>query len=113
MKTEGSSQNQPSQPSEKKIIMLRTLGKGSFGKVKEALHVASNEKLAIKILEKEKIVSMEDEVRVRREIDILMKVNHPHVVQVYEVVTTSKYYFFMMENALGGEMSNYLESKGR
>ena len=58
----------------KKYIIMRTLGKGSFGKVKEAIHVMSGEKIAIKILEKQKIKKDEDLVRIRREINILSKV---------------------------------------
>jgi 5'-AMP-activated protein kinase, catalytic alpha subunit len=65
---------------------MRTLGKGSFGRVKEALHVISGERLAIKILEKAKIKKDEDLMRVRREIDILKRVRHPNIIQLYEVV---------------------------
>ena len=64
---------------------MRTLGKGSFGRVKEALHVISGEKIAIKILEKSKIKKEEDLMRVRREIDILKRVRHPNIIQLYEV----------------------------
>ena len=64
---------------------MRTLGKGSFGKVKEAVHVLSGEKIAIKILEKQKIKKDEDLVRIRREINILSKVQHPNIIQLYEV----------------------------
>lgn len=35
--------------------MDRTLGEGTFGKVKHAIHTITNEKVAIKILEKDKI----------------------------------------------------------
>lgn len=69
----------------KKYIILRTLGKGSFGKVKEALHVMSGEKIAIKILEKSRIKKDDDLVRIRREINILCKVHHPNIIQLYEV----------------------------
>ena len=48
--------NSGSNDQKKKYIILRTMGKGSFGKVKEAIHVASGEKIAIKILEKQRIV---------------------------------------------------------
>ena len=58
------------QDKEKKYIILRTLGKGSFGKVKEALHVLSGEKIAIKILEKARIKKEEDLTRIKREIKI-------------------------------------------
>jgi 5'-AMP-activated protein kinase catalytic alpha subunit len=70
---------------EKKYIILRTLGKGSFGKVKEALHVKSGEKIAIKILEKARIKKKDDLVRIKREIDILKKVHHRNIIQLYEV----------------------------
>jgi 5'-AMP-activated protein kinase catalytic alpha subunit len=36
------------------------LGKGTFGKVKAATHVLTGEKVAVKILEKEKIVDVAD-----------------------------------------------------
>jgi 5'-AMP-activated protein kinase catalytic alpha subunit len=93
--------------------MLRTLGKGSFGKVKEALHVLSDQKIAVKILEKDRILASGDEIRVQREIDILQKVQHPNVIQVYEIVETSKYYFFLMENCTGGELSTLIENRGK
>ena len=97
----------------KKFIILRTLGRGSFGKVKEALHVISGEKIAIKILEKDKISKDDEEVRIRREIEILRKVRHTNVIQLYEVIETSKYFFFVMECAEKGELSDYIESKGK
>lgn len=68
------------QDNEKKYIILKTLGKGSFGKVKEALHVLSGEKIAIKILEKARILKKEDLVRIKREIEILKKVHHPNII---------------------------------
>ena len=70
---------------EKKYIILRTLGRGSFGKVKEALHVLSGEKIAIKILEKARIKKDEDLVRIKREIKIHSQCSHPNIVKLYEV----------------------------
>lgn len=66
---------------------MRTLGKGSFGKVKLALHTTSGEKLAIKILQKDMIKKSEDLMRTRREIDILSKVTHPNIIQLYQVTS--------------------------
>lgn len=43
-------------------------------------HLLSGEKVAIKILEKEKIKDSGDVERVTREIHILKIVRHPHVV---------------------------------
>ena len=44
----------------------KTLGKGTFGKVKLETHTPTGEKVAIKILEKEKIVDVADVERVYR-----------------------------------------------
>ena len=41
--------------------------------------------MAIKILEKEKIKDKKDVERITREIKILKKVRHPHVIQLFEV----------------------------
>jgi len=56
------------------------LGKGTFGKVKVGTHVLTGEKVAVKILEKDKIADVSDVERVAREIHILKIVRHPHVV---------------------------------
>lgn len=42
-------------------------------------------KVAVKILEKEKIKDKKDVERITREIKILKKVRHPNVIQLYEV----------------------------
>lgn len=73
----------------KKYIILRSLGKGSFGRVKKAQHVISGEKIAVKILEKSKLKNREDMQRVKREIDILKKVNHPNIIQLFEVILSA------------------------
>lgn len=49
-------------------IKGKTLGEGTFGKVKLGTHVLTGEKVAIKILEKQKIVDASDVERVTREI---------------------------------------------
>lgn len=46
----------------------KTIGQGTFGKVRLGTHVLTEEKVAIKILEKEKIKDQGDITRVMREI---------------------------------------------
>lgn len=63
----------------------KSLGQGTFGKVRLGTHMLTGEKVAIKILEKEKIKDHSDVERVTREIQILKIVRHPNVIQLYEV----------------------------
>jgi len=58
----------------------RSLGQGTFGKVRLGTHILTNEKVAIKILEKDKIKDQSDVERVTREIHILKVVRHPNVI---------------------------------
>jgi 5'-AMP-activated protein kinase, catalytic alpha subunit len=77
------------------ILIGKSLGKGTFGKVKLATHTLTGEKVnkslclsiqvAVKILEKDKIKDKKDVERITREIKILKKVRHPNVIQLYEV----------------------------
>ena len=56
------------------------MGKGTFGKVKVGTHNITEERVAVKVLEKEKILDVNDVERVAREIHILKIIRHPHVV---------------------------------
>jgi 5'-AMP-activated protein kinase catalytic alpha subunit len=48
--------------------------------VKLATHLLTNEKVAIKILEKNRIKDKKDIERISREIKILKKVRHPNII---------------------------------
>lgn len=70
--------------------MGKTIGQGTFGKVRIGTHVLTQEKVAIKILEKDKIKEHADITRVMREIQILKIVRHPNIVQLYEIIETQR-----------------------
>jgi 5'-AMP-activated protein kinase catalytic alpha subunit len=52
------------------------VGEGTFGKVKLGNHILTGEKVAVKILEKDRISDMADVERVAREIHILKLIRH-------------------------------------
>eukprot|EP01041_Mallomonas_annulata_P008606 gene8606-17757_t len=91
----------------------KTLGIGAFGKVKLAQHIITNQKVAIKILNKGKIKHMEMAEKVRREINILKMCTHPHIIRLYEVIDTPSDIFVVMEYVSGGELFDYIVSRGR
>ncbi|CAK8533466.1 unnamed protein product [Lathyrus sativus] len=93
--------------------MGKTLGIGSFGKVKIAEHVLTGHKVAIKILNRRKIKNMEMEEKVRREIKILRLFMHHHIIRLYEVVETPTDIYVVMEYVKSGELFDYIVEKGR
>ncbi|KAG7543881.1 Protein kinase domain [Arabidopsis thaliana x Arabidopsis arenosa] len=91
----------------------KTLGYGSFAKVKLALHVATGHKVAIKILNRAKIKNMGIEIKVQREIKILRLLMHPHIIRQYEVIETPDDIYVVMEYVKSGELFDYIIEKGR
>ncbi|KAI3860472.1 hypothetical protein MKX03_013475 [Papaver bracteatum] len=91
----------------------KTLGIGSFGKVKIAEHALTGHKVAIKILNRRKIRSLEMEEKVRREIKILRLFMHPHIIRLYEVIETPSDIYVVMEYVKSGELFDYIVEKGR
>ena len=85
-----------------------TIGKGTFGKVKLGINKESGEKAAIKILEKAKIVTKDDEERVDREINILNRLSHLNVVKIFDIKETKERYYIFMEYCDKGELFNYI-----
>ena len=54
---------------------------------------------------------MED--KVQREINILHLCTHPHIIRLYEVIDTPTDIFLVIEYVSGGELFDYIVSKGR
>eukprot|EP00066_Takifugu_rubripes_P016651 XP_011605917.1 PREDICTED: NUAK family SNF1-like kinase 1 [Takifugu rubripes] len=64
--------------------LLETLGRGTYGKVKKAIERHSGREVAIKSIRKEKIKDEQDMVHIRREIEIMSSLRHPHIISIYE-----------------------------
>lgn len=92
--------------------LLQTIGVGSFGKVKLAVHSLTGHKVAMKILNRRKIATLDMDRRVRREIQYLKLLRHPHIIKLYEVITTPTDVIMVLEY-LGAEMFNYIVEGGK
>ncbi|MCD7466024.1 SNF1- protein kinase catalytic subunit alpha kin10 [Datura stramonium] len=91
----------------------KTLGHGSFGKVKIAEHLLTGHKVAIKILNRRKMKTPDMEEKLRREIKICRLFVHPHVIRLYEVIETPTDIYVVMEYVKSGELFDYIVEKGR
>ena len=91
----------------------QTLGEGTFGKVKLGIYIPTNEKVAIKVIEKDRMTDKDDAVRLKREFDMLSKFNHPNVILVTEIFESSDSYYSVMEYCEKGELFNYIVDKKR
>ncbi|XP_021437880.1 MAP/microtubule affinity-regulating kinase 4 isoform X2 [Oncorhynchus mykiss] len=92
--------------------LLKTIGKGNFAKVKLARHILTGKEVAIKIIDKNQLnpTSLQ---KLFREVRIMKGLNHPNIVQLFEVIETENTLYLIMEYASGGEVFDYLVSHGR
>ena len=95
-------------------LVQETLGRGNFAKVKSGIYLPTGEKVAIKIIEKHTIIKIRDKTLLKREFDILSKLNyHPNVINIQEIFETNYKYYIVMEYCEGGELYDYLVKKRR
>ncbi|CAM9491041.1 unnamed protein product [Bubo scandiacus] len=87
-------------------------GIGGEGLVKLGVHCVTCQKVAIKIVNREKL-SESVLMKVEREIAILKLIEHPHVLKLHDVYENKKYLYLVLEHVSGGELFDYLVKKGR
>ncbi|OAY24961.1 CBL-interacting serine/threonine-protein kinase 20 [Manihot esculenta] len=90
----------------------RLLGQGTFAKVYHARNLQSGQSVAIKIINKEKILKGGLIDQIKREISVMRLVRHPNIVQLYEVMASKNKIYFAMEYVRGGELFNKV-AKGK
>jgi maternal embryonic leucine zipper kinase len=90
-----------------------TIGAGGFAKVKVARHKLTNEKVAIKIMDKAALRETDDLERVSLEIAALKSLNHQNISRLYMVHETETTFYLVLEYAVGGELFDYIVARER
>ena len=93
-------------------IFQKTIGMGTFGKVKLGIFKYTKEKFAIKILNKEKIKEKMKNASFK-ENEIITKLNHINIVNVINIIEDTENFYIIMEYCNGGELFDYIVSKER
>ncbi|XP_073311893.1 CBL-interacting protein kinase 23-like isoform X1 [Primulina huaijiensis] len=91
----------------------RTLGEGSFGKVKFARNLETGENMAIKIIDKSKVLKHKMISQIKCEISTMKLIRHPNVIRMHEVMASKSKIFIVMEFVNGGELFDKIATRGR
>ncbi|KAK4104195.1 Pkinase-domain-containing protein [Parathielavia hyrcaniae] len=92
--------------------IVKTLGEGSFGKVKLAVHRGTGQQVALKIISRKNLISRDMQGRVEREIEYLQLLRHPHIIKLFTVIKTPTEIIMVLEYA-GGELFDYIVAHGK
>jgi len=91
--------------------LKEVIGKGKFGVVNLGIHKKTQQQVAVKIINKDSIKTLEDKELVRIEIGILKLCHHPNVVRLLDHLENENYIFIVMEYIEGGTLGQYLKKK--
>ncbi len=86
-----------------KYKLGKTLGQGTFGKVKAAIDTETGKHFAIKMMDKAKIRANNMGEQIKKEISIMKMIRHESVIQLIEVLASASTIFVVMELVTGGE----------
>ena len=89
----------------KNYVIVGELGSGSYGTVKKVKHKKLGELRAMKIISKKSESS-------QNEVEILRKISHPNIVNIFEIYEDSKKFYIMMEICEGGELFEAISEQG-
>uniref|UniRef100_UPI00358E7FE7 NUAK family SNF1-like kinase 1 isoform X2 n=1 Tax=Myxine glutinosa TaxID=7769 RepID=UPI00358E7FE7 len=93
--------------------ILECVGKGTYGKVNRGVEKITGKKVAIKTVNKLKIKNHQELNLIRREMEILSSLTHPHIIRIDEVFENNDKLVIVMEFACNGELFDYLLKQGK
>ncbi|CAL5195897.1 unnamed protein product [Lathyrus oleraceus] len=96
-----------------KYQLGKTIGEGSFAKVKLAKNVENGDFVAIKILDRNHVLRHNMMDQLKREISAMKMINHPNVVKIFEVMASKTKIYIVLELVNGGELFDKIATNGR
>ncbi|CCH61390.1 hypothetical protein TBLA_0E03360 [Henningerozyma blattae CBS 6284] len=92
--------------------IIKTLGEGSFGKVKLAYHATTGQKVALKIINRKVLAKSDMQGRIEREISYLRLLRHPHIIKLYDVIKSKDEIIMVIEYA-DNELFDYIVQRDK
>ncbi|KAG8857622.1 hypothetical protein FRB96_005640 [Tulasnella sp. 330] len=94
------------------FVLLRSVGKGAFGKVRVVQHKQTKDLYALKYINKAKCVKMRAVANIIQERRLLEEIDHPFVVNLRYAFQDDENCFFVLDLMLGGDLRFHLERLG-
>src|SRR4051812_45303018 len=95
-------------PSIPGFTIVRELGRGGMGVVYQGRHTALGREVALKMILGGTDASMSDRTRFRTEAEAVARLQHPGIVQIYEVGESEGRPYFALEYCAGGSLSGII-----
>ena len=88
----------------KDLVAVRTVGTGTFGRVKLVRHEESGNTYALKCMQKKRVVDSHQQINVLTEKEVMIHSNHPFVLKLFKTFQDSDNIYLLIEMVQGGEL---------
>eukprot|EP00945_MAST-04E_sp_MAST-4E-sp1_P006982 g6982.t1 len=90
------------------LKQYRTLGTGTFGRVKLMEHRPTGKAMALKCMQKKAVVSAHQDVNIHSEKTVMLACNHPFIIKLYRTFQDADSIYMLLELVQGGELWSLL-----
>ena len=87
----------------------KSIGKGGFGSVWKVRHKVTKQIFAIKVINKDSIVKQNMVEQTNREIEIMYKLDHPHIIKLYSHFEDDEDFCLIMQIASKGQLYSVIK----
>ena len=87
--------------------IVKKIGDGTFGQVLKVIHKDSNNIRAVKRIQ---ITNSLNIAKLMEEVDLLIKIDHPNIIRIFEVIQEPRTVNIVMEICTGGELFDRIQS---
>lgn len=91
----------------------KSVGKGAFGEVWKVTHKVTNVSYVIKVIDKAYIIDQKMVAQINREIEIMYKIDHPHLVKLVNHFEDDANFYLIMHFASKGQLYKLLNKVTR
>lgn len=91
----------------------KAIGKGAFGQVWKVRHKKTDKIYVIKVMNKQNIIEQRMAEHINLEVEILYKINHPHIIKLYNHFEDDDNIYLVMHYAAKGQLYTHLKKQGR
>eukprot|EP00949_MAST-11_sp_MAST-11-sp1_P001737 g1737.t1 len=87
------------------------LGRGAYAVVRECWHKSLQQQFAMKSISKKFLVTEQENMNVRRETEIHLKLSHPRLLRLYEVYEDEDHIHLIIDMVKGGTLREYIQDR--
>ena len=91
------------------VVRKKYIGKGSFSKIYYGYHISTKVDVAIKRIKLNRSKNIQR--LIRREIEVMRKLDHPNIVKLYDVVYNRTTIYIILEYCKNGDFTHFLKKR--